>query len=43
MYSCGQWDNLLLEATGGKADGFDATEGSSPGCDMASKRDTTGV
>ncbi len=43
MYSCGQQDKLMIERLRGKADSLDALEGISPGCAMASIRDTTGV
>jgi hypothetical protein len=43
MYSCGQQDKLMIERLRGKADSFDALEGSSPECVMASVQVTTGV
>ncbi len=41
MYSRGQQDNL--RRIGGKADAFDAAEGSSPDREKANRLDTTGV
>ena len=41
MYGCGRKDNFL--EAGRKADVIDVSEGSSPGSEMASYRDTTGV
>jgi hypothetical protein len=41
MYSRGQQDSRSGIAA--KADGLQALEGSSPGCAMASRQDTTGV
>ena len=40
-YSRGQED--IPQEYEGKADGLQAPEGSSPGCDKASTQDTTGV
>ena len=42
VYSRGQQDNPQGGAEE-KADGLQAPEGSSPGCDKASAQDTTGV